>query len=141
MKMFASPAKKLHLFPADSVSQERIIRNVSFDQGSRKEAAGAWKRVHDTLTGELRGFQLISPEASRMDIDLPPISTSATILDWEMELNLLRSQTAGLPEKLRDERIANHELPEDEIERVQRKVWAYPRVGPGRGDILRVWPA
>lgn len=132
--------KKYYLFPARSVSVESAIRKMTWEQAIKKEAEGTCRRVYDTATGELRGLQLIAPEETQVDRDLPSMPSSCTVMAWEMDLNLERSRTVGLTEDRRLERVASHWPPEDQAERVQAKVRMIPVLGTARGDILRVWP-
>jgi hypothetical protein len=134
-----SPAK-LYLFRAKSVSLEDVIRKITLTEGEKQEASGSVRRVFDSATRELRGFQLVSAEAARMDQDLRSIKTTASISSREMQLNMEYSRTFGLAEERREERIANGLPPEDEAERTQAKIRVYPFIGAARGDILRVWP-
>jgi hypothetical protein len=157
--------EKLYLFRPKSASHADVIRKIKLQEGIKKEAAGLWRRVFDTVTRELRGFQMIAASDGRADLDIPSLSSAATMRGpsprrrracgvatrggaeiatveelGEMELIAQESHTAGLSEERRDERIKSGLLAEDREERLQRKTWLYRQVGPGRGDILRVWP-
>jgi hypothetical protein len=140
--------KHLYLFPSDSISRERVIRKVRLDEGERREALGNWRRVYDTASGDLLGYQLIGPEKKRMDMDLPSMPMAVALSGpnpkkhtaGQMGINVHVSYTLGLNEEQRAEREANHQLPEDQAERVKCKVRVYAKVGSARGDILRVWP-
>ena len=129
--------KKVCLFPANTTLGWRVIRMVTVEQGEMHEARANWRRVYDSITGELIGFQLIAPEASRYDKDLPSMPSSASISKSEMQINAeSTSLTAGLAEDMRLEL----KVPEDHTERVQAKVRVWPHVGAKKGDVLVAWP-
>jgi len=129
--------RKVYLFPSNTTLGWRVIRMVSMAEAEKREALGAYRRVYDGVSGDLVGFQLISPDASRVDRDLPSMHSSASISTSEMKLNAeAKSFTAGMPEDLRLER----RIPEDRVERVQRKVAVWPHVSSAKGGILAAWP-
>lgn len=136
----AGSRKTMYLFPAETTLGWRIIRMVSMKQGLEQERSGAWRRVLEGITGELIGFQLMAAKPERVDKDLPSLRSSASITSSEMVLNCGRSRTAGLCEDKRMERVAQGRMPEDQIERVQRKVMVFRNLGAAKKDILRVWP-
>ncbi|UWZ84639.1 hypothetical protein [Occallatibacter riparius] len=119
----------------------RVIQRTSLANAQLYEALKIWRREYDTVTGAHIGFRVIGAESKKVDSDLRSIQTAAAIDSAEMELNVERSCTAGLPEVLRLKRAKEGRLPEDEVERVQAKIAVYPHVGAAQGDILRVWPA
>lgn len=119
----------------------RIDRRSSREQAEMFEALGVWRREYDPSTGALLGFRIIGVEACRGDVDLKTILTTPTISPREMDLNVSYSQTFGMRELERMERLKAGKVPEDAAERVQAKVRVYPHVGAAKGDILRVWPA
>ena len=128
------------LFGAERSAGVRVIRMVSLEEGLKAEARGAWRRKYDPMTRMLIGFELLGSAEQAGDRDLKSLHSSASISRREMELNVERSRTAGLTEERRLERAANHQLPEDQVERVQCKVLVYPVINGKSGDILRVWP-
>jgi hypothetical protein len=133
--------KDMMLFPSDVAAGWRVIRMVSRLEGELKVNEGVWRHRFDPNTTQLIGYQILGSEALRGDLDLASLPSTPAIAVWEMELNAERSRTAGLPDIRRQERVAAHLPPEDEVERVQAKVFVFPRIGAARGDILRVLPA
>jgi hypothetical protein len=130
----------LYLWGADTGRGWRVTRRATLDEGNKKVLLGKWREVHDQVTCELIGFQVISTAAARVDRDLESSDNhSAAISANEMNINAGcrgTSRTAGLSEDLRLER----KMPEDFIERTLQKIRVFPYVGARRGDILRVWP-
>lgn len=128
----------------------RVIRAIDAREGERGVEQGKFREVYDSVTNIRIGFQLVSTSEQRGDLDLPSLPSSATISPREMRVNAGlcgRSRTAGLSEEKRLERAAardpktgEYRTPEDEVERIQRKVAVYPLVGPKRGAILLAWP-
>jgi len=131
-----STRKQFFVYHSENVLGWRMIRMTDMARGDAQVMAGNWRRVYETLTGMLIGFQVVQASTARGEYDMPSIPTPAAMSAREMELNCARSRTAGLSEDQR----AELRFPEDKIERVQAKVRVYAQIGAARGDILRVWP-
>jgi hypothetical protein len=130
---------KLLLYGANTTLGWRILRTIYPREGERGVERGTMREVYDEITGHLLGYQVLGAGELRGDQDLPSLTSTAAISQREMQINageLGRSHTAGLREQDRIER----RVPEDRVERVQRKVFVFPHVGAAKGDILRVWP-
>lgn len=131
--------KRLLLFSDNTTLGWRVLRTITREEGERRVGRGVMRQVLDPMTRNLIGYQILGESERRGDQDLTSFATTASISLREMQINAGehgRSRTAGLrePERaLRDE-------PEDEVERIQRKVMVFPHVGAAQGDILRVWP-
>jgi hypothetical protein len=142
--------QRLLLYFPNTTLGWRVIRTIERREGQRGVERGAFRELIDDNTGNLIGFQLISSSEQRGDLDFPSLPSSAAISTREMRVNAGlcgRSRTAGLTEEqrlelaaARDPETGEYRTPEDEIERIQRKVEFYPFVGATQGDILRVWP-
>jgi hypothetical protein len=135
------------IFHTETTLGWRVIRMCNLAKGQQKVACGEWREVHDPNTGELIGFQPVTPAEARGDRDLPSLASCASISMREMQANageLGRSRTAGM---LEEDRVSRRDprngtlLPaEDFVERTRAKVRVFAQVGPHKGDILRVWP-
>jgi hypothetical protein len=87
---------------------------------------------------------VLGAEMRKVDTDVRSIPSTAGISGpnpathrvGEMELNCERSRT----ERMREDVRRQQPVPEDRVERIHAKVRVYARIGPARGDILRVWP-
>jgi hypothetical protein len=131
--------RRMPVFPADVSRGWRVVRRASVAQCEQQADRGLWARIHDEVTGQLIGYQMLDVYGQRGDFDLESMRTQASISLRELEANaglLGRSKTRGLSE---DRRLARA-VPEDAIERAQAKVRVWPLVGAACGDILRVWP-
>ncbi len=129
-------AKSVLVFAAGAGSQ--VIRRVELAQAEHMEAAGAWRREYDTLSGRLLGFRLISVEARKVDSDIRTRPSTAGITKSEMERNALaRRRPLGA---LGRSMPGRENRAESVVARTQAKVIVYPLVGAAAGDILRVWP-
>jgi hypothetical protein len=131
--------KRFYLYPSETSLGWRMIRMVSAVEGDSKVNAGEWRRVLDPISHLHIGYQLCAPEMSRGDYEMPSMFSPAAISAAEMQVNAGLhggSRTAHLSEDRRLER----RVVEDRVERTRAKVLVWPRVGPARGDILRVWP-
>lgn len=143
---------QLLLYAATTALGWRVMRTIHRREGERGVERGTMREVHDSITGKLLGYQVLSVAELAGDRDLPSLASSASITSREMRLNageMGASRTAGLPEAKRLERAEKrdeetgkplHLPPEDEIERARCKVLVFPRIGSAVGDILRVWP-
>lgn len=137
----------MDLYHTDSVLGWRVIRRISCQDAEKKVELGVMRRVLDGAGNHI-GYQPVAPAAARMDMDVPSQPSPVTIMRGQMEMNAVgRSRTMGMSEAKRLERAASidpntgkHRDAEDRIERVQRKVQVYARVGAAKGDILRAWP-
>lgn len=129
---------QLPLFSGEAESTCRILRRVSLDEGEKMEVLGIWERRYDKYSGELMGFRMAARRDDR-DVDSAGHSPAA-ISAREMQANVDYSHTSGLPEYERLKRQKNGFPAEDHVERVQCKVLVWPLLGPGKKDILRVWP-
>jgi hypothetical protein len=133
---------KLLLYGANTTLGWRILRTIYPREGERGVERGTMREVYDQINGHLIGYQVLGASQQRGDQDLPSTPSAASISFSEMQINAGtafekgKSHTAGLPEHRRTER----HIPEDRIERVQRKVSVFARVGAAKGDILRAWP-
>lgn len=134
---------KLLLYGANTTLGWRILRTIYPREGERGVERGTMRMVYDEINGHLLGYQVLGASEQRGDQDLPSMPSAASISFNEMQINAGtafekgKSQTAGLPEHRRAER----HIPEDRVERVQQKVRMFERrIGPAKGDVLRVWP-
>jgi hypothetical protein len=118
----------------------QVICRVSLERAERLETRGVYRREYCPSTGVLLGFRVVGYEARKIDSDLKSMPSTASISSSEMNLNVERSRTYGMREEERLSRIKSGRDPEDKVERVQAKVRVYAIVGPGKRDILRVWP-
>jgi hypothetical protein len=118
----------------------QVLRSTSIEVAERQELQGYLRREYCPSTGVLLGFRVIGHEARRVDMDLKSTPAPVSITSSEMSLNVERSRTYGMREEERLSRIKNGRAPEDKIERVKAKVRVYAIIGPGKQDILRVWP-
>lgn len=134
---------KLLLYGANTTLGWRILRTIYPREGERGVERGTMREVHDSITGHLLGYQVLGANEQRGDQDLASQPSTAAISRSEMEINAFarfedgKSHTAGLSE----DRRAARRVPEDRVERVQQKVLMFERrIGPAKGDVLRVWP-
>jgi hypothetical protein len=124
------------LFAANTTLGWCRVKDLSFDDGEKLVREGKVRRVVSEVTLVHIGYQLLPPSQQYVDKDVPSLTSSASISMREMQLNVERSRTEGLPEP---ERLLLH-VPEDQVERVQAKVLVFPHVGSAPGDVLRAWP-
>lgn len=141
----ARARKHFHLYHSQTTLGWRVIQKTSFEKGESKVAAGVWRRVVDEL-GVHVGYQILSSAAHRVDLDLASRPQPVSITMRQMEINALqgfadgKSRTVDLTEEQRMERTARGLDPEDETERITRKVQVFRRITGAKGDILRLWP-
>lgn len=138
---------RLMLYGAHTTLGWRIVRSIQFEEGERRVACGAFRRVHDSVTGKLLGYQVVGTAEARGDRDLPSMASPAAISAREMQANageLGRSRTRGLAEEdrlsRRDQKNGRLLPAEDFVERTVAKIRVFPLIGAARGDILRAWP-
>lgn len=137
--MAAADRKRFLLFPSVVATGWRVVRRVSLERGLREEERGNWRRVLDQTGGNLIGFQMIEPEASRGDVEILSIRSMSAITFSDIMTNAgLRG--ASRTARMNDEQRAMSRVPEDRVERIVAKVNVYPRISAAKGDILRVWP-
>jgi hypothetical protein len=117
----------------------RVVRHCTQARGEAMVQQGEWRRVVSRESGELIGFQLVSPDrCTKGDYDLLSMHAPAAISVSEMQVNAGchgRSRTRGMSE---DRRLERRE-PEDAIERTMAKIAVWPLVGSRKGDVVRAW--
>lgn len=137
--------REFGLYPSNTTLGWSIIRGVSFEKGESKVALGVWRRVNDELGNHI-GYQMLASAVARGDLDLASRPQPVAITMRQMEMNAFqvfadgRSRTIGAREEHRMERVAQGFEPEDEIERVHRKVQVFRKITAAKQDILRLWP-
>jgi hypothetical protein len=121
----------------------KVIDRTTLEHAEWMEKRGIWRRVYNTMTGELEAFRIDGADTQRVDQDQRHIETTPTFSETEMERVAGchgKSRTMRMREADRQDRAKHHELPEDEIERTIAKLRVYPLVGAAQGDILKAWP-
>ena len=125
MPSCAASRKRFYLYGARTTLGWRVVRMVSQEKGYAMEARGVWRRVHESGSGQLIGFQLMSTELTRGDEDILSVHSAAAISRSEMGVvagtafHDGTSRTYRLDEPRRIERMLRGRPPEDRIERVQ----------------------
>jgi hypothetical protein len=135
-------SNQFQVFPAEGGFQ--AIRRESREHAEQLVMREILRPEFDQVTGELKGYRVLGAEMRRVDTDVRSIPSTAGISGpnpathrvGEMELNCERSRT----ERMREDVRRQQPVPEDRVERIHAKVRVYARIGPARGDILRVWP-
>jgi hypothetical protein len=135
-------SNQFQVFPAEGGFQ--AIRRESREHAEELVLREILRPEFDQVTGELKGYRVLGAEMRRVDMDVRSIPSTAGISGpnpathrvGEMELNCERSRT----ERMREDVRCQQPVPEDRVERIHAKVRVYARIGPARGDILRVWP-
>ena len=118
----------------------RVVRCYSHEYAEQMCARELWDPEFDSVSGELLGYRIAGGARAKVDTDLRTRRTDTGISPCEMQLNVEHSQTYGLRESARLERLKAGLDAEDDAERVQAKVRVYRDVTPERGSILKAWP-
>jgi hypothetical protein len=135
----ARTTNQLMLYGWNTTLGWRIVRSIHPREGRLGVECGRMREVREQFTNKLLGYQILGASEQRGDVDLPSLSSSASISLREMQLNSGEagsSRTRGLSE---DRRLMR-KVPEDAVERAERKIQVFPFVGAAKGDILRAWP-
>jgi hypothetical protein len=135
-------SNQFQVFPAEGGFQ--AIRRESREHAEQLVMREILRPEFDQVTGELKGYRVLGAEMRKVDTDVRSIPSTAGISGpnpathrvGEMELNCERSRT----ERMREDVRRQQPVPEDRVERIHAKVRVYAKIGPARGDILRVWP-
>jgi hypothetical protein len=129
---------QLPVFPGDGSFRE--LRRERRERAEQLVLRELLRPEFDTKSGALIGYRVLGVELRKVDTDLKSIRTRVLPGAAEMQLNLERSATEGLSERMRREREANGKDPEDRVERLHATLAVLPYIRDVKGDIRRLWP-